>query len=270
MSALSNELRLAGDEFSILFVDDDPGIRALVDDLLNLKLPESEVTVTGRANEGFSYASEQKFDCIVLDYHMPRMTGVEFIKRLRETGDSTPIILYTSVDESDVPDGAFEYLLVDYLKKAKGAWEELIDRIIYTVTVEERSVSSKIGKQLFEEAGDADEEYTWFLNLNGQDTVHFCGFEDLVGESADCIREHPAKLFEFIPETDHSRVKTCLEALKEGEAVMVDHQLRGVNGVISVRSTAFPVAEGRSLRAVGSLVEISECELYEPATVRLK
>ena len=38
--------------------------------------------------------------CIVIDYHMPEITGLDVLQTLRDRGDSTPAILITGVPDS--------------------------------------------------------------------------------------------------------------------------------------------------------------------------
>lgn len=34
-------------------------------------------------------------DCVILDVHMPHMSGLEAVRSLREAGDATPVLLVT-------------------------------------------------------------------------------------------------------------------------------------------------------------------------------
>ena len=57
---------------------------------------------------------DDAFDCLVVDYRMPGIDGITFVRRVRESSD-VPIILYTgfgneSVAEEGVNAGATSYL----------------------------------------------------------------------------------------------------------------------------------------------------------------
>jgi DNA-binding response OmpR family regulator len=47
--------------------------------------------------EGYSVASNGGYDCIVLDWMLPKMTGIEVLTRLRQAADQTPILMLFSL-----------------------------------------------------------------------------------------------------------------------------------------------------------------------------
>ena len=62
--------------------------------------------------------AQTKVDVIVSDIRMPRKTGIESLRILRERGDATPLILLTTFDDSElmlaaVQAGAQGFLLKD-------------------------------------------------------------------------------------------------------------------------------------------------------------
>ena len=55
-------------------------------------------------NDGFSayeYASSGEYDAIVLDVMMPKMNGVDVLRRLREEGIKTPVMMLTAKAQKD-------------------------------------------------------------------------------------------------------------------------------------------------------------------------
>ena len=62
----------------------------------------------------------ESFDCIVLDYKMPKFDGVQLAFTIRETSD-IPIILYTGHGSEEVASAAFEAGVDDYILKESGA-----------------------------------------------------------------------------------------------------------------------------------------------------
>ena len=55
-------------------------------------------------NDGFSadeYASAGEYDAIVLDVMMPKMNGVDVLRRLREEGVKTPVMMLTAKTQKD-------------------------------------------------------------------------------------------------------------------------------------------------------------------------
>jgi CheY-like chemotaxis protein len=59
----------------------------------------------------------QPFDCIVSNYFMPRVNGVDFCEKLRAEGCDTPFILFTVQDDKKVLERALSFGVDDYLEK---------------------------------------------------------------------------------------------------------------------------------------------------------
>jgi DNA-binding response OmpR family regulator len=111
----------------ILIVEDDKTLRETL--IAALELENFEVFGIADGEEGYRMGSEERIDLIVLDYVLPSMNGFEICKRLRQEGNSTPIIFLTGEkkDELDRILG-LEIGADDYLLKPFGT-RELIARI---------------------------------------------------------------------------------------------------------------------------------------------
>lgn len=78
--------------------------------------------------EVLHFVSVGEFDAIVMDIMMPRLNGIEAVKRLRARGNTTPVIFLTAKDSvSDRVEG-LDAGAEDYLVKPF-AFEELLARI---------------------------------------------------------------------------------------------------------------------------------------------
>lgn len=82
-------------------------------------------------NDGFSayeYASSGEYDAIVLDVMMPKMSGVEVLRKLRAEGIKTPVMMLTAKAEKDDRITGFNAGADDYLPKPFEP-DELICRV---------------------------------------------------------------------------------------------------------------------------------------------
>ncbi|MBC7167930.1 response regulator [Phenylobacterium sp.] len=86
----------------ILLVEDE----ALISLVTSIALEDAgyHVTVAIDGREGLQIAQQYQPELIITDYMMPRMTGLELIRQLRESGFIRPIILATSILEENLPD----------------------------------------------------------------------------------------------------------------------------------------------------------------------
>lgn len=63
----------------ILLVEDDPEIRRLVVSYFGLVMPEVHVEAVPTGREGLISIAKHRVDVILADYHLPDMTGTEFL-----------------------------------------------------------------------------------------------------------------------------------------------------------------------------------------------
>lgn len=82
-------------------------------------------------NDGLSayeYACADKYDAIILDVMMPKMNGIEVLRRLRADGNKTPIMMLTAKAQKDDRITGFDAGADDYLPKPFEP-DELISRV---------------------------------------------------------------------------------------------------------------------------------------------
>jgi DNA-binding response OmpR family regulator len=113
---------------TVLVVDDDPVILKLLE--VNFEMEGFQVVRASDGAEGLERAREVHPDIVVLDVMMPRMTGYEVAKALRED-DSTahiPIIFVTARAQSSDVERGMELGVDDYITKPFDPLD-LIDRV---------------------------------------------------------------------------------------------------------------------------------------------
>jgi len=101
----------------VLLIDDHALVRKGVEELLRSRGVDV-VASAGSGDEGIKAAVELKPDIILLDIKMPGMTGIETLRKLRDLGVTTPVLMLTmSRDDADLHgalrSGAQGYLLKD-------------------------------------------------------------------------------------------------------------------------------------------------------------
>ncbi len=86
------------------------------------------VDTVGDGFSAYEYASSGEYDAIILDVMMPKMNGVEVLKKLREEGIKTPVMMLTAKAQKDDRITGFDAGADDYLPKPFEP-DELICRI---------------------------------------------------------------------------------------------------------------------------------------------
>lgn len=112
----------------ILVLDDSPLVRKLAE--VSLQEAGYEVYTAADGEEGLKIAEEIKPDLILVDFIMPKMTGSQVCKLIREneTLKDIPIILITGKGESVGQTFIEKYGILDYFIKPFKS-EELVEKI---------------------------------------------------------------------------------------------------------------------------------------------
>lgn len=110
----------------ILVVDDEPPIRRLLKTALTAQSWRVEEAADGL--EALDFLRRSKVDLIVLDLGLPGLEGLDVIRRLREVGNVTPIIVLSSRGDEKGKVAALDLGADDYVTKPFGV-EELAARI---------------------------------------------------------------------------------------------------------------------------------------------
>ena len=110
----------------ILLVEDDEGFAAWLEAGLTPQHYLIERASDGQA--AWDLAEAFPYDLILLDWMIPKLTGLEFCRKRRQQGDRTPILLMTAQDSNAHKVAGLDAGADDYLVKPF-ALEELLARI---------------------------------------------------------------------------------------------------------------------------------------------
>jgi DNA-binding response OmpR family regulator len=110
----------------ILIVEDETGIVQF----LRQGLEEEGYIITSASDglQGFECTQKEHFDLILLDWMLPKMTGVELCKAIRLKNKTTPIIFLTAKDTAQETIEGLKAGANDYIKKPF-SFDELVERI---------------------------------------------------------------------------------------------------------------------------------------------
>ena len=103
---------------SVLYIDDDAGIRRLAARALERRGYRMTVAETGA--EGVVKAAAERFDLIAVDHYMPGMDGLETLEALRRLPDPPPVVYVTGSEEGRIAVAALKAGASDYVVKTVG------------------------------------------------------------------------------------------------------------------------------------------------------
>jgi two-component system response regulator MprA len=110
----------------VLVVDDEPAVREALERALRLEGYDVELAPDGR--DAIRRQASGPADAILLDVLMPGLSGLEVCRRMRDTGDRTPVLMLTARDGvgdrvAGLDAGADDYLVKPF------ALDELLARL---------------------------------------------------------------------------------------------------------------------------------------------
>jgi CheY-like chemotaxis protein len=108
----------------ILVIDDDTVLSGMVEDWLTYE--KHAVDLVHLGFEGWKKITTGDYDLVVCDWDMPDLNGIDLVKRFRDGGGTTPIIMltgHTSIDDKEqgLDSGANDYLTKPFHMKELSA-----------------------------------------------------------------------------------------------------------------------------------------------------
>ena len=110
----------------LLYAEDEPAMAEAVTDILTYHKYSVDTVADGR--EALDYAHSEQYDGIILDVMMPKLSGLEVLRTLRQEGCRTPVLLLTAKSEIEDRIEGLDSGADDYLPKPF-AMGELLARV---------------------------------------------------------------------------------------------------------------------------------------------
>ena len=110
----------------VLVVEDEPAVRESLERVL--RHDGFEVDVAGDGREAIRRLAVVRPDAVLLDVLLPELDGLEVCRRMRDTGDRTPVLMLTARDGVGDRVAGLEAGADDYLPKPF-ALDELLARL---------------------------------------------------------------------------------------------------------------------------------------------
>ena len=106
---------MSPEQSRLLIVDDDPELLRFLMDELNGAGHQCIACDNGQ--DALLRWRQEQFDLVVLDWTLPDFSGVELCRRLRSSGNTTPVLMLTARDDVDERVQALDAGVDDYLTK---------------------------------------------------------------------------------------------------------------------------------------------------------
>ena len=127
----------------VLLVEDDRDDRRLVSDLLSdAKLARFIIDTAESGADATEKTKKNRYDVVLLDYRLPDMTGLSFMKWLQDNHFKVPVVLVTSHGDTRLQAEALDAGFCEYLEKGTFNAEVLERTLMYAIGLHERQTQS--------------------------------------------------------------------------------------------------------------------------------
>lgn len=116
----------------ILIIDDDKIFsKVLKDAFTSTGNDDYEIVVAHDGEEGFEKAKDEKPDLIILDLMMPKVGGIDFLKKMKmqEGVQNTPVIISSQISDIEKISEGMELGIKGYIVKADYSLESIIKQV---------------------------------------------------------------------------------------------------------------------------------------------
>jgi len=174
---------------SVLLIDDEPALLEVLKPFVE-RSGEMSVHTAQSATEALKILPEKSFDAIIVDYDMPEINGIEFLKILRSKGDTTPVIIFTGVGHERVAIEAINYGANFFLQKdeePQKQFHELCDMV--KTAVESTYIGKKLGttRKIISDMINFSVDPSFAIDRDGKVVAWNASMEQLTDMSANDI-----------------------------------------------------------------------------------
>jgi len=238
------------DTLLVLYVDDEIGLLEIGKTFLEHTGNFSVETINS-ATAALGLIKSKQFDAIVSDYQMPGMDGIEFLKKVRSSGNTIPFILFTGRGREEVVIQALNEGADFYLQKGgepKSQFAELTYKVRQAVSLKRAQRKISDLASIVENSDDA----IIGKSLQGIITSWNAGAEKIYGYPASEVIGQSISL--LIPVDKEDDLDTILQKVSRGEPVYhYETKRRRKDGrVIDVSLTSSPIKDQN-----GSIIGVS-------------
>lgn len=244
----------------ILHVDDEPAVTDLAKVCLERERDEFVIETEQDPREVVSRLEAESIDCIVSDFDMPGMDGLELLERVRETYPELPFILFTGKGTEEIASRAISAGVTDYFQKGSSTdqYAVLANRIEHAVS--QYQTERRLARQtdLFEKAQSIADVGAWEVDVDGEETFFSDHAYRLIG-SGPSAAETVDTIVGAVHQNDRDRVRRAFDRAVE-RAEPFDLEVRLDDGQPRwVRLRADPQHdEGGVARLRGTVQDITE------------
>jgi PAS domain S-box-containing protein len=250
------------EEIRILHVDDEPDFARMVAQNLERESEQFTVQSTTDPEAVAETVSGGAIDCVISDYQMPEMSGLDVFAAVRNVDPEIPFILFTDTGSETIASEAISAGISDYVikKTIKEQYTLLATKI--TTYVDRRraeAVAARTQQQLHELAENTNDVlFIFSADWNELEYIN-SRCTELFGQSVAALHKNSAAFLEPVHPDDVDDLKNTMQKASEGNSQQVEYRIQ-VDSEKWVESHAQPIVDetGSVVRVAGFTHDITE------------
>lgn len=163
----------------ILFVDDNASFLEITERYFEKSPHNFSIETCQEPEEALGKIEEKAIDCIISDYQMPQMDGLELLEKIRQEYPGLPFLLITSKGSEDVASEAISKGVTDYIQKGGMEKYELVAKRVKNAVARSQQ-DEELNKRLKQQKVTAE---------LGQKALGGISLDDLMHEAAEKVAE---------------------------------------------------------------------------------
>jgi len=155
---------------SVLYVDDEAALLEITKIFLE-QSGEFSIDTIESADAALGMLSSNHYDAVVSDYQMPGTDGISFLKKLRESGNPVPFIMFTGKGREEIALEALNSGADFYLQKGgdpKSQFAELSSKIQQAVRRNRAELALKKSEARFRDLFETADDLIMILSPDGR------------------------------------------------------------------------------------------------------
>ncbi len=119
----------------LLMIDDDLVDRLAIRRAIDQSGLVAEIDEANNADEAVLAVRRKTYDCLLLDHDLPGTSGTELTRKLRASGDLTPVVLVTGQQNEELLQSAVDAGVTDFFPKGDLSPRRLALRIRFAIRI---------------------------------------------------------------------------------------------------------------------------------------
>ncbi|WP_435125564.1 PAS domain S-box protein [Halobaculum sp. D14] len=208
-------------------------------------------------------------DCVVSDYDMANVDGLEFLETVREADPDLPFILFTGKGSEEIASDAISAGVTDYLRKGAGTeqFDLLANRIVNAVDQHRAERTATRVEQRLRELAENTTQVLWMFTGDWSDLLFVNSpYERIYGHSVDDLAADPTSFLDAVHPDDRDAVRDAMARLSAGETADLKYRVNPAESFgrwVWVQAQPIRDADGDVVRIVGFTRDITEWKQQE-------